>query len=81
MTIKVNIGEARNRLSELLQRIEEGEELIIARGNESRYRVVLVNEQNHADRKAAAERLLALRGGTKGVTQDEVRAWRDEGRA
>lgn len=81
MTIQVNIGEARNRLSELLQRLEEGEDLVIARGNEPRYRVTLIEEDAVADRNAALDRLLCLRQGSKPVSQEELRAWRDEGRA
>ena len=80
MGIQVNIGEARNRLSELLQRLEEGEEVVIARGNEPRYRVSLIEEEECADRLAIAHQLLSLRKGTKRVSQDELRAWRDEGR-
>ena len=79
--IKVNIGEARNRLSELLQRLEEGQEVVIARGNEPRYRVTLIEEEAVTDRQAALDRLLRLREGTKPVSQEELRAWRDEGRA
>jgi antitoxin (DNA-binding transcriptional repressor) of toxin-antitoxin stability system len=77
---QVNIGEARNRLSELLQRLEEGEEIVIARGNEPRYRVSLIEDEEVADRVAIADQLLTLRKGSKRVSQDELRAWRDEGR-
>ena len=34
MSITVNIGEAKTRLSELVTKVEAGEEVVIARGNE-----------------------------------------------
>ena len=80
MAIQVNIGEARDRLSKLLQKVDEGEELVIARGNQPRYRVSLIQDDAAASKLAVVDRLLALKEGTRSVTQDELRAWRDEGR-
>ena len=34
MTITVKVGEAKTRLSELLAKVEAGEEVVIARGND-----------------------------------------------
>ena len=80
MAIQVNIGEARDRLSKLLQKVDEGEEVVIARGNQPRYRVSLIRDDAAASKLAVVDRLLALKEGTGSVTQDELRAWRDEGR-
>ena len=33
MTMQINIGEAKTRLSELIARVEAGEEIVIARDN------------------------------------------------
>jgi antitoxin (DNA-binding transcriptional repressor) of toxin-antitoxin stability system len=80
MTIQVNIGEAKTRLSELLQKLEDGEELIIARGNEPRYEVIIRDEDRSAA-QAALARLKKLCGQNKSATRDEIKSWIEEGRA
>lgn len=80
MTIQVNIGDAKTRLSELLAKVDAGETLVIARGNVPMYEVRLL-EEDRSVAKAAVERLLELREGTKPVTRDEIQAWKEEGRA
>lgn len=80
MTIQVNIGEAKTRLSELLQKLEDGEELIIARGNEPRYQVIIRDEDRSAARLALA-RLRELCADNKPATRDEIKSWIEEGRA
>jgi antitoxin (DNA-binding transcriptional repressor) of toxin-antitoxin stability system len=82
MTITVKIGEAKARFSELIQRVEAGEEIVIARGPDAVAR--LVKEQARPDAKEAVERLLARREALRAegvtVTREEIRAWIDEGR-
>lgn len=68
MTIQVNIGDAKTKLSELLQRLEDGERLIIARGNEPRCEVRIIASDRTAARDALA-RLEALHA--RGVRQAE----------
>jgi prevent-host-death family protein len=79
MAVTVNIGEAKTRLSELIARVEAGEEVVIARGNEPVARLTALDEQ--ARRRAAIEAILALRdsGQIKPVTTEEILAWRHEG--
>ena len=79
MAVTVNIGEAKTRLSELIARVEAGEEVVIARGNEPVARLTALDEQ--APRRAAIEAILALRdsGQIKPVTTEEILAWRHEG--
>ena len=79
MPITVNIGEAKTRLSELIARVEAGEEVVIARGNAPVARLARLDEQ--ARRRAAIEAVLALRdsGKIKPVSVDEILAWRHEG--
>jgi antitoxin (DNA-binding transcriptional repressor) of toxin-antitoxin stability system len=64
MSITVNIGEAKTRLSELVAKVEAGEEVVIARGNE--------NDQ--ARRAAIVEAMLRERddGTRKKVTLKET---------
>jgi prevent-host-death family protein len=79
---EVGAFEAKNKLSELLDLAERGEEVIITRHGKEVARLVpprgAVN-RDHA--RAAAQR---LREGAKeaqlGITLEEALAWRDEGR-
>ncbi len=77
MSITVKVGEAKTRLSELLTRVEAGEEVVIARGNEPIARLVPLDEQ--ARRRAAIDAIKALRAKFKPVTTEEILAWKHEG--
>jgi prevent-host-death family protein len=76
----VRVAEAKAHLSELLARVERGEEFIIARGDTPVARLMPLEEK--ARGRAAIEAMLALRdsGRIKTVTQDEIRTWIGEGR-
>lgn len=78
MTINVKVGHAKTHLSELLVAAEAGEEVIISRGDQPIVKLVAIRNQE-AIKDAIAE-ILEIRGRAKPVTQDEIRAWRDEGR-
>ena len=79
MTLTVNIGEAKARLSELIARVEAGEEVVIARGHVPAVRLAPLDEQ--AERLALMRQAFALRdsGALKPVTREEILAWRHEG--
>jgi prevent-host-death family protein len=55
MTLTVNIGKAKARLSELIARVEAGEEVIIARGHVPAVKLAPLDEQ--------AERLALMHEG------------------
>jgi prevent-host-death family protein len=74
----VKIGEAKTRLSELIARVEKGEEIVIARDDKPVVKLVRVDDR--AAVKAAVAALKEMRKRAKPATQDEIRAWRDEGR-
>jgi prevent-host-death family protein len=76
----VKVAEAKAHLSELLARVERGEEFVIARGDTPVARLMPIEEK--ARGRAAIEAMLALRdsGRIKTVSQDEIRAWIGEGR-
>ena len=76
----VKVAEAKAHLSELLARVERGEEFVIARGDTPVARLMPIEEK--ARGRAAIETMLALRdsGRIKAVTQDEIRTWIGEGR-
>ncbi len=81
MTITVNIGEAKTRLSELVAKVEAGEDVVIARDNRPVARLAPLAERERA--RAVVEEALAARdsGRIKPVTREELVAWRREGHA
>ncbi len=80
MPVQVNVGEAKTRLSELLARVEAGEEVIIARGNQPIARLIALDKQGRTRGAIAALRALRTQK-RKGppVTVEEILAWRHEG--
>ena len=80
MAAVVKVAEAKAHLSELLAKVERGEEFVIARGDQPVARLVPLEEK--ARGIAAVEVMLALRdsGRIKPVTQAEIQAWAREGR-
>ena len=79
MTVTVNIGEAKTRLSELIARVEAGEEIIIARGHERVARLAPLDVERRARVRQAIEDIRALRARAKPVTVEEILAWKHEG--
>lgn len=80
MAAVVKVAEAKAHLSELLAKVERGEEFVIARGARPIARLAPLEDK--ARGRAAVEAMLALRdsGRIKPVTQAEIRAWIREGR-
>jgi len=79
MSLTVNIGEAKTRLSELIVKVEAGEEVIIARGNEPVARLAPLDDV--AARRRVVEAALALRdsGKIQRVAAQEWVDWKREG--
>jgi antitoxin (DNA-binding transcriptional repressor) of toxin-antitoxin stability system len=78
MTVTVKVAEAKTHLSELLARVEAGEEVIISRGNTPIAKLSRIRREHDID--ALISEIKATRAGRQPSTQDEIRAWRDEGR-
>jgi len=78
MNVTVKVGEAKTHLSELLARVEAGKDIIIARGNKPVAKLSRIHRND--DVEAAIDEIRAARARAKPVMQDEVRAWRDDGR-
>lgn len=78
MTVTVKVAEAKTHLSELLARVEAGEDIIIARGNDPIARLVAIDARRQ--RLTTIEAVRALRAQAKPVTQEEIQAWKQEGR-
>jgi prevent-host-death family protein len=80
MPVQVNVGEAKTRLSELLARVEAGEEVVIARGNHPVARLVAFDTQSRTRGAIAALRALRARKREgPSITVEEILAWRHEG--
>jgi prevent-host-death family protein len=82
--ISVGAYEAKVKLSELLDKVEHGEQVVITRHGKPIARLVPEGGHDVAKAMAAVEGLLAIgkelaAQGVR-VTQDEIRAMRDEGR-
>jgi prevent-host-death family protein len=71
----VKLAEAKPHLSELLAKVERGEEFVVARGRRPIARLGPLEEK--ARGRAAVDAMLALRdsGRIKPVMQAEIRAW------
>ncbi|MBV9113613.1 MAG: type II toxin-antitoxin system prevent-host-death family antitoxin [Hyphomicrobiales bacterium] len=78
MTITVKVGEAKTHLSELLARVEAGEEVIIARGKEPIAKLSRIRHEK--DLQSVIAEIKAARASRRKTTIDEILAWRDEGR-
>ena len=77
MTIKVKVAEAKTHLSELLTKVEAGEDVVISRGNHAVARITKID-----DRHERLENIRALRTERterKATTAAEIQDWRREG--
>lgn len=79
MSVTVKVAEAKAHLSELLARVEAGEEIIISRGNNPIAVLSRIRKEDNIE--SAIAEIRAMRALAKPVTHDEIRTWRDEGRA
>ncbi len=78
MSIMVKVGEAKTHLSDLLVKVEAGEEVIISRGDNPIAKLTRIARDS--DVRAAIEDIVASRKDRKPTTSEEILAWRDEGR-
>lgn len=79
--MNVGIFEAKTRLSELLERAEQGEEIVITRRG---HPIVRLSPLGQKPQRAAIERLFEenarIRRAMPAATLDELKSDRDEGR-
>lgn len=78
MSITVKVGEAKTHLSELLVRVEAGEEVIIARGAAPVARLSRIPREGEVE--AVVAQVKSARARREKTTPEEIRLWRDEGR-
>lgn len=77
MAIFVKVHEAKTRLSELLTKVEAGEEVIIARGSQPIAKLARFSVQ--ADTAALIAEIRSSREDRPKTTSAEILAWRSEG--
>ena len=79
---EVGAFEAKNKLSELLDLAERGEEIVITRHGREVARLVPPTRSYSVEEARAAIRRIRERAekAKRGITLEEALAWRDEGR-
>jgi prevent-host-death family protein len=78
MTITVKVHEAKTHLSDLLAKVEAGEEVVIARGNEPIAKLTRLQPRRRLE--ATISDIRAARSQAQPVSAAEARAWIEEGR-
>ncbi|MDE1995380.1 MAG: type II toxin-antitoxin system prevent-host-death family antitoxin [Rhizobiaceae bacterium] len=78
MTITVKVGEAKTHLSELLAKVEAGEEVVISRGDQPIAKLTRIQRDDDLDTVIAE--IKASRSTRAKTSIEEILAWRDEGR-
>ncbi|MCH4545163.1 type II toxin-antitoxin system prevent-host-death family antitoxin [Rhizobium changzhiense] len=77
MTIKVKVAEAKTHLSELLTKVEAGEDVVISRGNKAVARMIKIDDRRQ--RLDSIRALRSERAERAGATAAEIQGWRREG--
>ncbi|MBN7804815.1 type II toxin-antitoxin system prevent-host-death family antitoxin [Agrobacterium rosae] len=78
MTLTVKVGEAKTHLSELLAKVEAGEDVVIARGNEPVARLIKANDRQ--ERRRMLDALRTERAQRSIVSAAEIQTWKNEGK-
>ncbi|WP_137132620.1 type II toxin-antitoxin system prevent-host-death family antitoxin [Rhizobium sp. FY34] len=78
MNTTVKISEAKAHLSELLVRVEAGEDVIISRGSDPIARLSRIRKET--DLQLLVNEVRAARGRATPSSHEEIMSWRDEGR-
>nr|WP_308423812.1 type II toxin-antitoxin system prevent-host-death family antitoxin [Salinarimonas ramus] len=75
----MKVADAKTHLSQLLAKVEAGDEFVIARGERPIARLVPIDDKER--RRAAIADMFAFRDGPglKPVSADEIAAWKHEG--
>jgi prevent-host-death family protein len=79
MTFVIKVGEADAQLSELLTKVEAGDEVVIERAGQPVARITRIAPQPRDAADVVAE-IKAARAGYKPTTMQELVAWKHEGR-
>jgi prevent-host-death family protein len=77
--MSVPLAEAKNKLSELVDRVSRGEEFVITRHNAEIARLVPVTRSRRQDVSDAIAKMRATRK-HRSATVDEIISWKNQGR-
>jgi prevent-host-death family protein len=77
MTLTVEVDEAKAHFSDLLARVEAGEEIMITRKDEPIAKLTRIEKPD--DLAAVVVEARAARARAKSVSREEILAWRREG--
>jgi prevent-host-death family protein len=78
---RFGLAEAKNRLSELIDRVEQGEEITITRHEVAVARLVPARRTSLHEAQRAIEAMRLLRSANPArITPEEIRTWKNEGR-
>jgi len=80
MTTTIPFTEAKAKLSELLDRVANGEEITITRHDEAVAKLVPARRPSREDQKRIIERLRESRKRGPKATLQEIIAWKNNGR-
>lgn len=76
----VQASEAKTHLLSLLDKVEQGESIVITRHGKTVAEIVPRHDADQDRINRAMESILEIRKRTKPVSLEEILAWRDEGR-
>jgi prevent-host-death family protein len=79
LSVRVPLAEAKNKLSELLDRVSQGEEITITRHDRDIARLIPASRPSRETIQRAIEAMTQLRKGTR-ASVAEIVAWKNEGR-
>jgi len=80
-SMSIGLAEAKNKLSELVERVAHGEEFIITRHDEAIARLVPAKRPSRSELRSTVDQILALRSRAgKPVSAEDVRRWKNAGR-
>ncbi len=81
LTNIVGLAEAKNKLSELIDRVARGEEITITRHEEAIARLVPAKGPSREEAREAIREIRALRAKSARLTVKEILALKNEGRS
>jgi len=79
--MEVGAYEAKTKFSELLDKVEAGEQVVITRNGKPVARLVPAEKKRRMTPAEAVEEIRRLRKQVKPATKAEIRAWIEEGRS
>jgi prevent-host-death family protein len=78
--IEIGVYEAKARFSELLDKVEQGETVVVTRHGKPIARLVADEAARRAKVRETIEQMLERRKTVAPVTTEEIIAWKNEGR-